>query len=242
MMVPRLHLTDRLEVGAELRLAGDRAHYLRHVLRLRDGDAVLPFNAEDGEWRARLATAGRREVILIVEERRRAPADEAGPTLVFAPIRRNRLDWLVEKAVELGAARLVPVITRRTVVKPEGSARLEAIAREAAEQCGRLTVPPVDPPRPLEAWAEARDPAMPLLLADERGGGEPLLAAAARNREAELVVGPEGGWADEERQRLLTAPLAVPVSLGPRILRAETAALYLLTCWHAVHGGCSAKG
>ena len=153
MSVPRLQVEARLLPGAALRLEDDRAHYLRHVLRLRAGDPVLAFNAEDGEWQARLATQGRHGAVLELEQRVRAPAEEPGPTLVFAPIRRNRLEWLLEKAVELGVARLVPVITRRTVVKPEGSERLAAIAREAAEQCERLTVPPVDPPV-RETWTE----------------------------------------------------------------------------------------
>lgn len=234
-MIPRLHLAERLATGATLRLVGDRAHYLRTVLRLRQGQPARLFNAEAGEWQARLVAIGRHEVELVVEERLRPPEFEPGPALVFAPIRRNRLDWLVEKAVELGAARLVPVLTERTVVKLDGAERLATIAREASEQCGRLTVPPAEPPRPLEAWLRARDPAVPLLLADERGGGEPLLAATALRPQVEFLVGPEGGFADEERDRLLASPAVVPVTLGPRILRAETAALYALACWQALH-------
>lgn len=234
MSAPRLHLAQPLLAGGEVRLAGDRAHYLRTVLRLREGEPVLLFNAAAGEWRASLRAAGRHEALLLIEERTRAPRPEPGPTLVFAPIRRNRLDWLVEKATELGAAAMVPVITRRTVARPETSDRLQAIATEAAEQCERLSVPLLAEPQPLPAWLAARDPAVPLLFADEAGEGSPLAAAARRTGlEVELLVGPEGGFAPAERAALLAIPGVVPVSLGPLVLRAETAAIYAMACWRA---------
>jgi 16S rRNA (uracil1498-N3)-methyltransferase len=230
MTVPRLHVAERLGAGRELRLAGDRAHYLRNVLRLRAGAELRLFNAVDGEWRASVASAGRHEIGLAVAERVRAPAAEPGPSLAFAPIRRNRLEWLVEKAVELGVARLVPILTQRTVVRPEGAGRLEAIAVEAAEQCERLTVPTVDPPRPLHEWLAAR-PIVPLLFAHERGGVMPLGRALRADVTAELLVGPEGGFTPDESALLLARPEVTAVNLGPRILRAETAALYMLTAW-----------
>lgn len=235
MTVPRLHVTERLVAGQELRIAGDRAHYLRNVLRLREGAALRPFNAEDGEWQAAIANVARHEVQVALVERVRAPAPEPGPTLVFAPIRRNRLEWLVEKAVELGAARLVPILTQRTVVRPEGSERLAAIATEAAEQCERLTVPAIEPPVPFAAWLAARDPARPLLFADERGTGLALARALDAHPDGELLAGPEGGFTKEERESLVAAPGVIPVSLGARILRAETAALYLLAGWQLEH-------
>lgn len=231
MTVPRLHVAERLEAGEALSIVGDRAHYLRNVLRLRDGADLQLFNAAAGEFRATIASLGRHEVRITVGERTRAPTAEPGPILVFAPIRRNRLDWLIEKAVELGAARLVPVLTQRTVVRPEGTARLEMIAIEAAEQCERLSVPPIDPPRPLAEWLASRSSAVPLLFADERGAGMPLGQALHAGAIVDLLVGPEGGFAPEERARLLDSPGVVPVSLGPRILRAETAALYMLSAW-----------
>lgn len=236
MTVPRLHVPEQLTAGRALSMAGERAHYLRHVLRLREGDAVHVFNAEDGEWRATIGKVGRHELTLGVEALLRPAAPEPGPVLVFAPIRRNRLEWLIEKAVELGVARLVPVITRRTVVKPERPDRLEAIATEAAEQCERLTVPPLEPPRPLPDWLATRDLRIPLLLADERGQGRPLAEAWREHPAAEILIGPEGGLAPEEMERLRAAPGVVPVTLGPRILRAETAALYVLAGWQIVHG------
>ena len=231
MTVPRLHVTQRLEAGQGLRIVGDRAHYLRNVLRLRAGAVLQLFSAVDGEWRAMVVSVDRHALEIAIEEQLRPPAVETGPTLVFAPIRRNRLDWLIEKAVELGVARLVPILTQRTVVRPEGSARLEAIAVEAAEQCERLSVPTIAPPRPLAAWLAAREPLTPLLFADERGQGAPLGRALQGIGEADMLVGPEGGFAPEERAALLAAPGAAPVSLGARILRAETAALYMLAAW-----------
>jgi 16S rRNA (uracil1498-N3)-methyltransferase len=237
MTGPRLHLPDRLSAGRVVAVAADRAHYLRHVLRLREGATVRLFNGDDGEWRSAVASLGRRELTVRIGALVRAPAPEPGPTLVFAPIRRTRLEWLVEKAVELGVARLVPVITQRTVAKPEKADRLEAIAVEAAEQCERLTVPALEAPRPLGDWVTARGPGPVVLFADERGGALPVAEALKQQPDAELLVGPEGGFAAEERERLLAAPGVRPVSLGRRILRAETAALYALVCWQVARGG-----
>src|SRR3954451_3673596 len=153
MSPPRLHVAEHLAAGQLVPLEGDRAHYLRTVLRLRDGAEVRVFNASAGEWSGRLAAVGRHKVEIRVERRLRPSLPEPGATLAFAPIRRNRLDWLIEKAVELGVARLVPVLTERGVVRPDNAQRrLVAIAVEAAEQCERLTVPAIETPRPLEEW------------------------------------------------------------------------------------------
>jgi 16S rRNA (uracil1498-N3)-methyltransferase len=228
---PRLHLAQPLAQGAALQIEGERVHYLRNVLRLREGAEIRPFNAADGEWLARIATCGRHRLDLLVEERLRAPVAEPGPVLVFAPIRRNRLEWLVEKAVELGVMRLVPVLTRRTVVRPEKSDRLAAIAAEAAEQSERLTVPEITAPVALARWLCARERSLPLLHAEERGQGEAILAATRRHPSAEILVGPEGGFAEDELALLRADPATVPVSLGRLILRAETAALHALVAW-----------
>ncbi len=230
MSTPRLHLDQSLAPGVALSLEGERVHYLRNVLRLREGAEVRPFNAEDGEWRARIAVAGRHRLELVLDRRLREPSPEPGPTLAFAPIRRNRLEWLVEKAVELGAAALVPVLTRRTVVRPENSDRLAAIAVEAAEQCERLSVPTIAAPVPLAQWL-ASSAAPRILFAEERGGGEPVLAAMRRSPGAVILVGPEGGFAEDELALLHAAPEAAAVSLGRLILRAETAALHALVAW-----------
>ena len=242
MTLPRLFAPERLEAGGEVRLDAARAHYLGHVLRLRPGARLRLFNPDDGEWEAELGASGKRGATAALGARVREPAAEPGPVLHFAPIRRNRLDWMVEKAVELGVARLVPLLTERTVVRLENPARLRAVAVEAAEQCGRLSVPDLADPVPLGAWLAAR-PAdgPPLLLADEAGGGEPLgaaLADAARQGEGppELMIGPEGGWGPRERALLLARPRVRPVGLGPLILRAETAALAMLAAWRTVAG------
>jgi 16S rRNA (uracil1498-N3)-methyltransferase len=231
MSPPRLHVAEHLASGQLVPLEGDRAHYLRTVLRLRDGAEVRVFNDGAGEWSGRLAVVGRHKVEIRVERRLRPSLPEPGATLAFAPIRRNRLDWLVEKAVELGVARLVPVLTERGVVRPDNTQRLAAIAVEAAEQCERLTVPTIDTPRALANWLAVRDGSAPLLFAEERGGASPLFAALRRWPGAELLVGPEGGFSERELAMLHAVPVANPVSLGRLILRAETAALYCLVTW-----------
>jgi 16S rRNA (uracil1498-N3)-methyltransferase len=228
MNAPRLHVDQRLAVGASLTVADERAHYLRNVLRLREGAEVRLFNAVDGEFLARITAAERHRIHVELVTRLREPVPEPGPVLVFAPIRRNRLDWLIEKAVELGAARLSPVLTEHTVVRPEGADRLAAIAMEAAEQCGRLTVPVVDRPVPLATWLASRDRAQPLVFADERAqAGSPLAACLGRPT-VDLLVGPEGGFTEAERAQVLQVAGVAIISLGPLILRAETAALMAL--------------
>ena len=233
MRSPRLFVEDLCEGVATLRLGAREAHYLGTVLRLRPGARVRPFNPRAGEFEAEIRALGRRGVELVLLERLRAPEPARGPELWFAPIRRQRMEWLVEKATELGVRRLVPVITRHTVVEPRRIDRLRTIAVEAAEQCGRLDVPEIVDPRPLEAALETRAPGRPLLFADERGGA-PLLDALARlgRTEVDVLVGPEGGFAEEER-RLCRMPEVVPVSLGPTILRSETAALFALSVLRA---------
>ena len=230
MSAPRLHLDQRLADGLTVRVEGDRAHYLRNVLRLREGSEVRLFNARDGEWSARIAAAARHRIDLSAERRLRAPADEPGPVLAFAPIRRSRLDWLIEKAVELGVAGLVPVLTARTVVRPEGSERLAAIAVEAAEQCERLTVPALSDPCRSGLAGGARAGARPLIFADERAGQAPCSAPAA-TMAVEILIGPEGGFTEAEHEQVLQVPRMARVSLGPLILRAETAALAALVGW-----------
>lgn len=231
MSPPRLHVAQPLGDDAQIRLAPPQAHYLRHVLRLRAGAEVLVFNGADGEWRARLAEG--REPSLAVTGLERPQAAEPGPTLLIAPIKRPRLEWLLEKAVELGVRRFVPVLTERTVVRPEASNRLRARIIEAAEQCGRLTLPTVDEPTPLMTAVASMTAAGPLAFADEAGGGLPLLAALDAQPLAAFLIGPEGGFSPRERRDLLFRDHVVAVSLGGTILRVETAALYAATCWRA---------
>lgn len=219
--IPRLHCASPLDAGGAAAGTPAQAHHLRAVLRRAPGDAVRLFNADDGEFAATIATLARQAVGFAVGPRVRMPTVEPGPALLFAPLKRDATDWLIEKATELGASRLLPVLTLRTQSERMNLDRLRAIATAAAEQSERLTIPAVVPPAPLAAVLDAWDPAMRLLVAAERSGA-PLLAAGAGNA---LLVGPEGGFAAPELDALLRRPFVAPVSLGPRILRAETACL-----------------
>src|SRR4051812_23622441 len=221
--LPRLFVRQALGAGARLELDGGPANYLGNVLRLGAGAELLVFDGISGEWLARIAEVGKKRMTLTVERRTRAAETIPDVWLAFAPVKRAQTDWLVEKATELGAARLIPVMTQRTVAERVKLARLHAITIEAAEQCGRTRLPEIAEPMPLKALVSAD---RTLYFADETGG-EPA-ADAFRPGPALILVGPEGGFTDEERASIRAAPNAVPISLGPRILRAETAALAAL--------------
>ncbi|MHA1151227.1 MAG: 16S rRNA (uracil(1498)-N(3))-methyltransferase [Alphaproteobacteria bacterium] len=240
----RLYLAAELAPGARVDLEPGQAHYLRDVLRLKPGATLAAFNARDGEWLAHIDVLGRGRGSLAVENLRRPPAPEPDIWLVFAPIKRAPIDFLVQKATELGCTLLQPVITRHTAVTRVNCARLAANAREAAEQCGRLSLPEVRAPRelgPLLAdWPTDRR----LLLCAEAGPARPIgevlagFAADPAAREAPwaAMTGPEGGFAESELDALRKLPFVTPVGLGPRLLRADTAALAALACWQAVLG------
>jgi 16S rRNA (uracil1498-N3)-methyltransferase len=232
--LPRLFVRQPLLDRMRIELDAAQANYLGNVLRLSEGAELLVFDGGSGEWLARIAEAAKKRMVLAVERRTREPESIPDIWLVFAPVKRNQTDWLVEKATELGAARLVPVITRRTIVERVKLERLEAIAIEAAEQCGRTRLPEIAEPLPLARFLEDLDSVRTLYFADE-SGGQPA-AAAFRAGPAAILTGPEGGFTDEERATIRAAPNAVPVSLGPRILRAETAALAALTAYMALAG------
>ena len=242
MTEPRLFVDVPLAEGAEVALDRARLHYLGHVLRRRAGEPVLVFNGRDGEWRAVLEPAGRQVGRLRIGGQVRPQAAEPGPVLYLAPPKRPRLEWLVEKAVELGVARIVPVLTERTVVKLANPERLRAQLVEAAEQCRRLTVPVMDEPRPLWQALAARAAGSALLMADEAGGGAALLDALRREPAGDLLVGPEGGFAPAEAAALRARPGTIPVSLGSLILRTETAAIVLLACWQAARAAGATAG
>jgi 16S rRNA (uracil1498-N3)-methyltransferase len=232
--LPRLHVRDALSQGARVELDSGQANYLGNVLRLGQGAQLLLFDGRSGEWLARIAQTGRKSMTLAVERRTRGAETIPDVWLAFAPVKRNQTDWLVEKATELGAARLLPVITRRTIVERVKLERLQAIAIEAAEQCGRTVLPLISEPLPLEQFLSQRDPARTLYFADEEGG-EPGAQAFAPGP-AMILVGPEGGFTSEERVLVRGAENAVAISLGPRILRAETAALAALASYMALAG------
>lgn len=229
----RLFIDVPLAAGALLEPSSAQCHYLLTVMRSRAGDEVALFNGRDGEWLAVIDAVERRHCRLAIQEELRPQAEEPGPALLFAPLKRVRQEFLVEKATELGVSRLEPVFTRRSVVDRVNRSRVVSIAIEAAEQCGRLTIPEIDQPivleERLESWPEDRL----LLFADESGAGEPLLATLRARGLGDLLVGPEGGFTEEELAVLRRYDQVVAVDLGPRILRAETAALAALACWQA---------
>jgi 16S rRNA (uracil1498-N3)-methyltransferase len=229
--LPRLFVDQALAEGLNVTVEGN---YLAAVLRLGPGDKVKLFDDRTGEWLAEIVEAGKKRVALTVGERLRERELVPDLWLLFAPIKRGRIDWLVEKATELGVARLVPVVTRRTIVDRLNLDRLRAHAVEAAEQCERTALPELVEPGKLDAilreWPEGRI----LYFADE-GGGAPLAAAAVPGPAA-ILIGPEGGFTEEERAAIRALPAARPVSLGPRILRADTAALAAISLWMAAAG------
>lgn len=227
--LPRLFVDQELTSGLSITVDGT---YLGAVLRLGPGDKVKLFDNRTGEWLAEIVEAGRKRVTLNVVERLRERETVPDLWLLFAPIKRGRIDWLVEKATELGVARLMPILTRRTVVERLNLDRLRAHAVEAAEQCERTALPDLAEPRKLDAILNAWPPDRTLFFADEAGGA-PFAPAPGP---AAILIGPEGGFTDEERAAIRALPQARPVSLGPRILRADTAALAAITLWMGAAG------
>ncbi len=232
--LPRLFVRQPLSEGAAVVLEAPQANYLGNVLRMSEGGELLIFDGQSGEWLARIIEAAKKRMTLRVEQRTREAEAVPDVWLAFAPVKRGQTDWLVEKATELGAAKLLPVMTRRTIAERVKLERLEAISIEAAEQCGRTRLPDIAEPQSLAHFLETRETTRTLYFADE-AGGEPAASAFQPGR-ALILIGPEGGFADEERALIRTAPNSVPISLGPRILRAETAALAALASYMAVAG------
>src|SRR4051812_39918234 len=231
---PRLFVRQPLSTDASIELDAGQANYLGNVMRLGVGAELLVFDGSSGEWLARITEAAKKRMTLTVDRRTREPEPIPDVWLAFAPVKRAQTDWLVEKATELGAAKLVPVMTQRTIAGRVKLERLEAIAIEAAEQCGRSRLPEIDEPITLKTLLDPRNRLRRLYFADERGG-EPV-ASAFRPGPALILTGPEGGFTDEERMLIRAAPNAIPISLGPRILRAETAALATLASFMAIAG------
>ena len=237
----RLHVTNDLSANAAVAPTLDQSRYLTNVMRLGLGDDLLVFNGRDGEWRASLAEMHKRGVILKCEERTREQTTGPDLELIVALVKKARVETIVEKAAELGAARVRLVITRRTNVEKVRLDRLDAIAEEAAEQTGRLDVPPVDDPVKLDAILDGWD-ADPisgrrLMFCDETGGA-PAIGALGFSGAGKwaILIGPEGGFSPEEGERLRALPFTTAVSLGPRILRADTAAIAAMTLWQAALG------
>jgi len=236
MSIPRLFTEAPLSEGAEVEAAPGQAHHLGTVLRRAAGDPVRLFNAQSGEHDATIAFLRRDRARFAVGARLRPPAWEPELRLLVAALKRDAMDWLVEKATELGATRIQPVLTRRTVAERANTARLSAIARGAAEQSERLSVPEVTDATPLHRVLDAWDGGR-LVVAMERSAALPLReAAAGLSAPLALLVGPEGGFEGAELDDLRRRPFVVPAALGPRILRAETAAVAGLAALQALAG------
>lgn len=239
--IPRLFVDTLLAEGASVRVEGGQAHYLINVMRLGEGSPVKLFDDRSGEYRARVSARGRRDIVLDIEQRTRPREAVPDFWLCAAPIRKARFDFLAEKACELGVARLVPVLTERAVVDKVKDDRLRSTMIEAAEQCERTALPEIAALTKLDALLKGWDPGRHLYFADERlheGGSGVSLARALFHHTgpAAVLIGPEGGFTDAENASIRAHPAAVPVSLGPRILRAETAAIAATSVWMAAQG------
>ena len=233
---PRLYVGADLAVGVQLPIDGNAAHYLLSVMRLKDGDAVLLFNGREGEWAAQACAIRKRDLVLECVEQTKPLETVPDFWLCVAPIKKGRIDMVAEKACELGVAQLQPVLTSRAVVDKLNLERLRVQMIEAAEQCGRTAVPTsaemVKLDSLLKNWPAERH----LFFADEQGGVALAEAFAAHRGPAALLIGPEGGFTSQEREAIRAHPAAIGVSLGPRILRAETAAIAATACWMAANG------
>ena len=244
----RLFLAAPLAAGSRISCDGEQANYLLNVLRLGAGDDILVFNGRDGEWRAAVTPIGKRGAALDITEQTRAQVGGPDIHYLFAPLKRARLDYMVQKATELGVARLVPVLTRRTVPERINIDRLRANTIEAAEQCGILRVPDIAEAAKLEQILKHWDGARRLIFCDEGAAvGNPIAVlqqAFGQDRATSsnsgpavaVLVGPEGGFDPSERETLLAKPFTVPISLGPRIMRADTAAIAALAVVNAAIG------
>ncbi|MEE2565998.1 16S rRNA (uracil(1498)-N(3))-methyltransferase [Hyphobacterium marinum] len=263
MTIPRLHVVDTLGPRKRIALDRDATHYLVSVMRRAAGDSVRLFNGRDGEWEAVVTAASRKSAELECRTQRREQSFPPDVELLFAPVKKARTDFIVEKATELGARSIRPVITARTIADRVRTDRLSALAREAAEQTERLDLPVIAEAekldRVLDGWGERT-----LIFCDEAGDARPMLEVVQElahptptlpsrggglalspspsgegrggGQGVSILIGPEGGFAPEERERIRAVPKAIPVTLGPRILRADTAAAAALTLWQAVCG------
>ena len=233
---PRLFVAGPLTPDQHLELDGPQAHYLARVMRVGTGDTIVLCDDETGEWAAQVTDAGKRSVLLTVTERLRPR--EAVPDFWLCPalLKKDRFDLVLEKATELGVARVQPLITRRCVADKLNAERAKAIVTEAAEQCARTALPELAEPLKLEALLRDWPATRTLFFADEQGGAPAAAAFAAGGASAALLTGPEGGFDEAERAAIRAHPQARPVTLGPRILRGETAAIAAVALWMGIAG------
>jgi 16S rRNA (uracil1498-N3)-methyltransferase len=224
----------QLAPGSTVELDAGQANYLGNVMRMGVGGEALLFDGENGEWLARITEAGKKRMTLVTDQPGRLQESVPDLELAFAPVKRSQTDWLVEKTTELGIAVLQPVVTARTIVERVKLERLNGIAIEAAEQCNRTSLPVIAEPMSLTTFLKGRDPARHFYFADEKGGSPGMMAFIPGP--ATILTGPEGGFTDEERRAIRATDGCTAISLGPRILRAETAALAAVTLWMAAVG------
>lgn len=228
----RLYVDQPLGAGQTVPVDRDHANYLFNVMRMGPGNAVALFNGRDGEWRAEVTAANKRAGILTCVGQSAPQSDPPDLWLVFAPIKKARTDFIVEKAAEMGARRILPVLTEFTNSERVRVDRLQAHCVEAAEQCGGTYVPEVADPAKLDQVLADWDPSRKLLFCDEALAGEDAaIPAGDRGAAWAILIGPEGGFSEAERRRLRALPFAHPISLGPRILRADTAAVAAMALW-----------
>ena len=234
----RLYVEGPLAESVRVEPTAEQAHYLLHVMRAKAGSRLALFNGRDGEWAARLAEVGKRGCVLVCENRLAEQAEVPDLWLVFAPVKKTPADYVTQKATELGVRALQPIITRRTIVRRVNEERMRANAVEAAEQSGRLSVPEVrcaiDLEKLLASWPKERR----IVFCDEAGEAPPMAEAltAAPDGPWAVLIGPEGGFDPAERALIRAQGYVTPVSLGPRILRADTAGLAALAVWQALRG------
>lgn len=235
----RLYIPQPFVVAEPVRVSAKQAHYLCHVMRLQEGASITVFNNRDGEWQATLGNYDKKGGWVHLKKQTKPFIAPPEVRLLFAPIKSGRIDYLIEKATELGVTDLYPVLTDRTVVRKINFERLEAHAIEAAEQCERMTVPKLYELQNLTKLLSTWDPAYPLIVGDERGGAEPIYPCLKtirqeKNTPVSFLIGPEGGFSNEEFSLFQYYGWVKPVSLGDTILRADTAALMALSVWRAL--------
>jgi len=233
----RLFVTEDISAGTEIPLSADQTNYLLNVLRLDNGAEILVFNGRDGEWRAAIEKTGKKKAKLVAGEQTREQTEPSDLAYLFAPLKQARLDYMAQKAVEMGAGRLQPVITQFTQVRHVKVERIRANAVEAAEQCGVLSIPEVAEPLPLAEAVEGLEEDRTLVFCDEQHHGDALKALSGlAGKPLAVLIGPEGGFSDAERSALTAREGTVVISLGPRILRADTAAVAALAVVQAAAG------
>jgi 16S rRNA (uracil1498-N3)-methyltransferase len=235
--IHRLYIDADLGEGKDVALTRDRHHYAMNVLRLKPGDPLRLFNARDGEWLAYLASVSKKSVIVRCERRLADATPPPDLNFIFAPLKHARLDYLVQKATELGVRRICPVITQRTIVERVNLDRMRANAIEAAEQCNLVFVPEICGPQKLDRLLANWDDSRALIYSDEAAPvADPLTALKSLRLPAAVLIGPEGGFTEDERLQLRRLPFVTAISLGPRVMRADTAAISTLSLVQAING------